>query len=405
MERKPLVSVWVWTVISWPAWAAAQDGVLTLDAALQRAHEHSVEVVAAASRVEEARARLRGARSLRDNPTLDTAVGRRSRTGAAADLDFALSQTIELGGRRGARVAAAEAGVARASASADETRLRALRDVALAFARGLAAAERIALARRAEQNASEVLRVAEGRHARGDVAALDLNLARGALARARSDVRAAEASDVLVRADLKALLAIEAEAPLVLSGDLRPRPAPELASLLGAAQARPALRMAEAELREAQGEIAEGKGMRWPDVTPSVRYERDDGTDVVWGGLTLSLPFWNRGQAARGVAEARAGRMRAEVEASRRTARLEVQSAYEAFRLRMAALDELEESAALLEDNEALARRSYEVGQIGLAELLLVRRETVEARLLYLERRLEAVESEVELTAKAGVLR
>jgi cobalt-zinc-cadmium efflux system outer membrane protein len=126
---------------------------------------------------------------------------------------------------------------------------------------------------------------------------------------------------------------------------------------------------------------------------------------VLWGGLSVSLPLWNRGQEQRGLAEARASRVRVELEARRRGVRIEVESAYEAQRLRLEAVDALREMTALLAENETLARRSYDVGQIGLAELLLVQRETVEARLLHLERRLLAAEGEVELLARAGVLR
>jgi hypothetical protein len=58
-----------------------------------------------------------------------------------------------------------------------------------------------------------------------------------------------------------------------------------------------------------------------------------------------------------------------------------------------------------LDDNDALARRSYEVGQIGLGELFLVRRETGEVRAALLERVAEAAEARVDLEARAGVLR
>jgi cobalt-zinc-cadmium efflux system outer membrane protein len=192
---------------------------------------------------------------------------------------------------------------------------------------------------------------------------------------------------------------------MTLSGELEPRSAPDLAALVEAAARRPDVQGAAAGLEEARGEIVAGKGMRWPELTPAVRYERDDGTSVLWGGLTLSLPLWNRGQEARGEAEARAARALGDLDALRRTARIEVESAHRAQGLRLQALEELRETGARLEDNETLARRSYDVGQIGLAELLLVRRETVEARRLHLERRLEAAEGQVELLARAGVLR
>ncbi len=389
----------------WPLCALAQEGTLTLEAALQRARERSVAVLAARSRVAEAQARLRGARALRDNPVLDGAFGRRPAGDLPADLDFGLSQTFELGGRRGARIAAAQAGVTREQASADDALRRALREVALAFLRGLAATDRIALHHAAVADAEEVMRIAERRHAAGDVAVLDVNLAAGALARTRSEQRAAEATRSQALGELRVLLALEPEAPLALTGELEPAGGPEIAALLEGAERRPDLQALEAEAREAEAEVKLGKGARWPDLAPAVRYERDEGREVLWGGVALSLPIWSRGQETLGVAQARSSRLRVEAAALRMAVRVEVQSAFEAYRHRAAALGELQTAAARLEENEGLARRSYEVGQIGLAELLLIRRETLEARVLLLERRREAAESEVELLAKAGVLR
>ena len=57
-----------------------------------------------------------------------------------------------------------------------------------------------------------------------------------------------------------------------------------------------------------------------------------------------------------------------------------------------------------MDENEALARRSFEVGQISLPELLLVRRELVETRLEYLSRLLEVAQAAIDQDAAAGVL-
>jgi cobalt-zinc-cadmium efflux system outer membrane protein len=83
----------------------------------------------------------------------------------------------------------------------------------------------------------------------------------------------------------------------------------------------------------------------------------------------------------------------------------EVSSAWETYGLRLKAAASLQATVAALDDNDALARRSYEVGQIGLGELLLVRRETLEARAALLQRQIEAAQARVELDTRAGVLR
>ena len=70
--------------------------------------------------------------------------------------------------------------------------------------------------------------------------------------------------------------------------------------------------------------------------------------------------------------------------------------------LRAAAVRELADNADRLTENEALARRSYEVGQIGLAELLLVRRETADARRQWLDSQLELAQSRADLESLGG---
>jgi cobalt-zinc-cadmium efflux system outer membrane protein len=104
------------------------------------------------------------------------------------------------------------------------------------------------------------------------------------------------------------------------------------------------------------------------------------------------------------VGAARAERIRGEITELRRAVQSEVAAAWEAYGLRLKAADALQATVAALDDNDALARRSYEVGQIGLAELLLIRRETVEARAALLQRQVEAGQARVELQAKAGVI-
>ena len=146
--------------------------------------------------------------------------------------------------------------------------------------------------------------------------------------------------------------------------------------------------------------------MRWPNLGLGVRYEREEGADVGLGTLTLTLPVFEHGQGLRAEATARARRLRLELEADRRVVSVEVRTAFDVYGRRVDAALELERNAVpLLDENEALARRSYETGALGLAELLLVRREGLDTRKEYLERLLEAAIAGVELEASAGVLR
>ena len=383
---------------------AAEQSPMTLDVALALARTSSPTVAAARARVEEARARLRGAARPRDNPQLEAAAGRRD-DGGAADLEVGLILPLELGGRRSARVTGAQAGVERELALAEDTLRRALLEVATAFLAASAAGERLRVAEATATYAAEILRIAQRRHEQGDVAALDVNLAQSALARARADVHSTGATQAAALGTLRALLNIEPDHLLSLEFPKAGAAMPDVGMLMEAASQRADLRALTAELKEAEADIRLGKSLAWPEIAPSVRYERDDGTNVLWGGLTISLPFLNRGQETRQVGEARAGRIRGEIESLRATIRNEIQAGWTVYSLRQKAAEELQAQVAALDDNEALARRSYEVGQIGLAELLLVRRETAEVRATLLEKIAEAAEARLELETRAGVLR
>jgi outer membrane protein TolC len=58
-----------------------------------------------------------------------------------------------------------------------------------------------------------------------------------------------------------------------------------------------------------------------------------------------------------------------------------------------------------LEENERLARRSFEVGELSLPDLLVVRREFIETRLRYLDAVADAAVASIDWQAAAGVLK
>jgi len=390
-----------------PHAAAAEDRPLTLERALALARERAPSILSAGARIEEARGRLAGAAILlRENPVLEGGAGRRySDTGDTLEAEVGIRQGFELGGQRRARVAEAESGIARASAARDDSLRRLLAEAAGAFYRALHAEESLRLAETAEGVATEVARIAEARHRAEDVPILDVNVSRAALARARSEGRGAQAARAIALGELRVLLGMEAAEAMQVAGDLRDRRRFDLADLLARAQERADLRALEAKLEGAEAELRLARGEAWPDVGLGARYVRDERDDVVLGLLSLELPIFDRVQGRRAEAGARARRLRLELDAARRAADVEVQTAFVVHAERAKAAEELEASALpLLDENESLARRSYEAGEMALAEFLLVRRETLETRRAYLERLLEAAVAAVELEASAGVL-
>jgi len=408
MNRFSAAAALAATLLIWPRVGSAQENALTLDRALQLARERAPDIVSARSRIGEAQGRLVGASVLlRENPVLESAGGRRSSArGDFLDGNVGLIQTFELGGHRGARIANAEADVARAEAVSEDVTRRLLRDVSTAFLGVLFADEQGRLARTSESVATEILRTAERRLQAGDIPRLDVNLSQAALSRARSDLRATEARHLAALGQLRILLGMDVDAPLAVLGDLKDRRRYDLVDLIGRAPDRADLKALAAERRGADADIGLGDAVAWPNLGLGVKYAREEEANVLLGTLTLSLPVFERGQGLRAEAGARSRRLSLELEAGHKIVRVEVRTAFDVYQRRVEAVEELERNALpLLDSNEALARRSYESGQLALADLLVVRREVVGTRLEYFDRLLEAATAGVELEANAGVLR
>ena len=368
-----------------------QANVLTMDSALERARQSSPALVAARMRVEEARGRVIGASlPFSANPTVEVEAGRRS-------AEVEVSQDFDLPQRRHARIDAAQAGVTQEEQRTRDVERDVLRQVATAFLRAIEARERADAAASGKRLADEALRIAERRYAAGDVAQLDVNLARTAVARADAEMRAANATLTGHVTQLQVLLGITE--PVTVDGSLRDAlPVSDLVA------DRPDLRVLDAEIAEAEAELRIARTLRWPDFGLRATYNREEGNRVLMAGVGLSLPVFNRGQEATAIASARLARLRAEREALTRTIEAEVRGAVASYDARRAVAAEYERTVLpLVEENEKLALESYEVGQIGLADLLLVRREALDARRAFIDQLIETRLAEVELRTRAGV--
>ena len=385
---------------------AAQGRTMTLAEVLTRAREQAPEIVSARLAVEEARGRLLGASiRLQSNPQIDAAVGNRSGPDMRfTDFELGLGQSFEPGARRSARMASANAAIALGAATVDEVTRTVLRSAAAAYYRALHANDRIRLLNAAFQLASSVYTTADRRFKAGDIAVLDVNIAKVSLARVRAEREEAEASKALALGELRQLLRLEVD--VNVDGTLtRPADADLTMALQNASQ-RPTLRTLEAGIQEAEAEVLLGQSFSKPEYGLGVRYSREERDHIVLGGMTLTLPMFSKGQEQRAVGSARAARLRAELDAARTRVQVEVRTAFDAFNRRVAALRVLEEDAIPgLDENEQLTTRSFEVGQLGLPELLLIRREILDTRFQYLDALLEAALARVDLDASAATLR
>jgi cobalt-zinc-cadmium efflux system outer membrane protein len=386
--------------------AAAQVQALTLSDVLARAREHAPDIVSARLTVDEVRARLAGASIRRtSNPQLDAAVGNRNGPETRfTDFELGVGQSFEPGSRRSARIDGANAAIARSAAHVDEVTRSVLRASAAAYYRAVHAADRIRLLSAAQDLASEVYSAAERRFKAGDVAVLDVNIAKASLARVRAEREGAEAARVVALGELRQLLRLDDG--VEVSGSLAPPAAADLAAALQSSTRRPELRALEAAIEEADAETRLGRSLATAEYGVGVRYSREEGDHIVLGGMTVTLPVFARGQEQIAAGSARAARLRAELDAARARVQVEVQAAFAAFGRRLAALAVLQSDAIPgLDENERLTARSFEVGQLGLPELLLIRREILDTRFQYLDTLLEAALARIDLDASAAILR
>jgi cobalt-zinc-cadmium efflux system outer membrane protein len=393
-----------WLLLVAPAFAQT---VLTLEATIARARDQAGPVVVSRARIAESEAALvEVTPRFRDNPLIGGVAGPRfSSEGPSTELDFGLSQQFETGGQRQARITAARAGIERQQAETLQLARTVVFEAASAFLAGIAATERLRVAEEADTVARELLRATERRYVLGDIAAIDVNMARLDAARSAATLVAARADLTAAAGALRALLRIPVSEPLELRGSLE-LPAPPPVEVLEAnVVQRPEFAALSAEVREAEAQVQLGRALRRPDLGFNVGYERDVGDSIVLGGLVVTLPAFQRGQGTLALGTARANRARVEADIARETAIAELRAAHSEYEQRAGLAAALQRDTALsLDDNEGLATRSYEAGEMNLMDLLQIRRDALGTRLTIIDRHLDAARARLSVDFAAGVL-
>ncbi len=388
-----------------PAFGQEQER-LSLERVLALARERSPLIYEARARVDVARGELTGASSLfRENPTLEASTGpRRTPTGPdGLNVELGLSQPVELGGKRGARVDGAQFALQAEEARERLAMAQALGDAAKAYLRLLHAQQRVAFANETLATAEALARSTTKRFQAGEVPVLDANAGRVAFASAQAALSVAEAEQHAAAMELRVLLGLDEAVRIELQGDLEafvsePLPAPSGAPW-------PELVAFEAELERARAEERLGRAQAWPDLMVGAGYEREGDEHAVVGRLGISIPFFDRGQGTRQIGTANVRRLTGQLEAARRRRALEAEKALILHQKNLQAVQRLQQEALpLIDESLALSRKAYEAGEMGLADLLVIRREALDARVDYFDRLLSAGESRILLLVQYGAL-
>lgn len=413
------------TLRSWPgrSWAALLPSVvlahgpaalpagtptLSLEAALAEAFTRNPAVAAAAAEVDAARGRLTTAATVPYNPTLELDVAARRGGGSGStDRGVALSQQLEIGGQRGRRVDVAERGLAGVEARYERRRRLLAASVALAFYDALAAAELAELADTEEKLAHDLSQVTRRRFEAGAATQIDLNLAAASTARAERRAEVARSAAAEARSLLAEVVGLDPAAPPRPAGSLA-LPAGELPSLdalIAGALAHRADLVAFRQAHEAaRARLQLVRAERVPDLSLGAFYEREEGSDRILGGaVSFSLPILNRRRGEIAEATAAVEQARAEAEGRVLAVRRDVFAALTRYRAARSAAAKLsQEVVGSLAESLALLQRSFTAGKIGLSDLLLFRRELLDARREEIEATAEAWAGRIALDLAAG---
>lgn len=383
----------------------AHAGPLKIDlpTAVTRARERAPEAVAALARIGEARAQRAGAGvRFTQNPEIQIGAGPRFGDERTLNIQGQITQPLEPT-RRGARIRVADAEVARARAL-NEAQLRELSfEVANVFFEARFADLAVEVAQRNVEVATRAAEAAERRRKAGDITDLDVNLAKISLGRARSALAAAQSERADEIGKLGGLIGAQPDDTISLAGDLKPSPV-ILDALRAGVPDRADVRAIEAESRvaKAEGELAKATGR--PDVGAWFGYQLDEGDTIALGGLTLTLPFWNRAQGDKAAARARLRRAELERAAVVTSASRQVLDAFEAYTRAREGVEIFERDVLpILTDSEKLLDRSIETGQITINDYLVARQEILSGRREHLERQLQLARAAAEARFIAGV--
>ncbi len=291
---------------------------LTLPQALQRAASVSPRLTAADRTIGMSEGRRVQAKAL-PNPTLGFDVDNFAPGGAvpgqAVETTLLLSQLIELGGKRDARVAAALGNYDAARLEREATRLELFSEVTITFVGALAAQRRIALLDRhvaALDRLTPLMqrRVDAGASSPAEVTRVQAAIGFTQLERERSRLSLAQA-----RRELALLMGSVAPDFAFVAGDFDrlSRPAP-FDGIVSAIEANPQLTRWTAVRARRDAELLSARLKAIPDVTATVGWRRYGDTPENALRLGVSLPIPVLDQNRGGIREAQENAQKAEAE-------------------------------------------------------------------------------------------
>jgi outer membrane protein, heavy metal efflux system len=371
----------------------AAEKLLTLRQALALALKQNPELAAFSWDVRSADARLLRARLL-PNPQLGTETediaGTKQSSGLRrSQTTLQLSQLIELGGKRSARVREASVGRELAKLDYQSKRLDVLKKTTQAFVEVLSAQERVRLAQGDVDLASGLVPDIRKRIEAGKASAIEQTRIEVVIASARIELDQARRALISAKEHLVVQwdsLTIDFDRAI---GDLEKiQSLPNMQKLSSNLSQNPEIARWEPEKEKRQASLRLQQAEATPNLTLSAgpRYIAETGewTQVI--GFSLPLPLWNRNQGA--ILEAQNQLSKVEDEKRTVMARLsgELSDAYQTVARAANEVQILKESVLPgAEKAVTELQEGYQVGRFSYLEVNEARRTLTASRLQYLQ--------------------
>jgi cobalt-zinc-cadmium efflux system outer membrane protein len=307
----------------------------------------------------------------RPNPDLHAEVERET-----PKQDAGIALPIELGGKRGRRVAVAQAVLQAGEAELTATILDIRNQVRRAYFNRLLAEARFSVLDEVRQFAVRARDAAQARFDVGSAPRLELLQAQLQLAQAENEQASAQATTLATRISLNALLGLPLDSNLPLATGLDAAP-----NLIGAAalqiaqSANAELAVLDRQIEEQRAKVALAQALRTPDVIPdfTVAHAFSPG-EFVWGwrvAATATIPVFTSHRAAVRVEEASLTQLNAQRGAVLARVTGDVTSASAlAEAERLAYLRYRDQILPQTLEVERMAEDSYRLGQTNIVALL-----------------------------------
>ncbi len=360
---------------------------LTLQQALQAAYDRNPDLRAASRAIGIADG-VRVQAGVIPNPELGLSTEGTDRRSRVETVEIA--QTIELGGKRSARIAAAEQERQLALESVRGRRAELRADVMSAYLDALIVQERVVLAQSAIDIASRATNAAARRVAAGKISPVEQTRSSVAEATVRLELTQATAELSLARRRLAALMGSTGtiEQPLV-TPELEFAAIPKMTELEQRLEAAPRLRQARVQVARQDAQVTVERSLRVPDIRVSVGSQRDrerGGATQTLLGLSIPIPLFNRNQGNLSSALQRADQARDELDAERVRVHQSLADARQRAEVAQIQLDSLtRDMVPAAQQAYDAAVTGFELGKFGFLDVLDTQRALILARTQYLQ--------------------